>query len=171
MVPVCRNRGCLHRGGGKCYQTYQGWNDDTHFSLCLGGTTRQCVGGLLTKGETARWLRAPTHPSADLTRRQKRPLTSSGRSDPNANSPTIPPVDAVPTPPASLAHQFDRRCGGEFNWGCLCRGERCGLCRDGRKGHQAGECRNDRVHFSLPIGDRLPECARQRLIQPERAQV
>jgi len=56
----------------------------------LGGQRGSVWASLLTKGETARWLRAPTHPSADLTRRQKRPLTSSERSDPNANSPNDP---------------------------------------------------------------------------------
>src|SRR6202040_432509 len=61
MVPVCRNRGCLYRGGRQSYQTDQGWNDHTHFSLCLGvlGGQRGSVwASLLTKGEIARWLRA-----------------------------------------------------------------------------------------------------------------
>src|SRR6202040_2781174 len=49
MVPVCRNRGCLYRGGRQSYQTDQGWDDHSHFSLCLGGTTRQCVGEFIDK--------------------------------------------------------------------------------------------------------------------------
>jgi hypothetical protein len=40
---------CLHGGGGQCYQTYQGWNDHTHFSLCVGGTTRQSVRDFIDK--------------------------------------------------------------------------------------------------------------------------
>ena len=48
--------------------------------------------------------------------------------------PTVPPVGAVPTPAAALAHQFDRRCGAEFGRARLGWGERGGMCRDGRKG-------------------------------------
>ena len=49
-----------------------------------------------------------------------------------------PPVDAMRAPSAALAHQFNRRCGAEFRWGRLDRGEGGGLCRYGRKDQQAG---------------------------------
>ena len=72
--------------------------------------------------------------------------------------PTVPPVGAVPTPAAALAHQFDRRSGAEFGRARLGWGERGGLCRDGRKGQYVS------LHRV-----RWPECARQSLMQPERA--
>jgi hypothetical protein len=73
-------------------------------------------------------------------------------------APTIPPVDAVPTPPASLAHQFDRRCGAEFNRGCLCRGERAACAEtDARATKPASVCNS--AHFSLHRGQVARMCA------------
>ena len=61
-------------------------------------------------------------------------LTSSDSSDPNASTPTVPPMTAMPTPAAPLAGQFDRRSGTELGRARLGWGERGGLYRDGCKG-------------------------------------
>jgi hypothetical protein len=160
MVPVCRNRGCLYRGGRQSYQTDQGWNDHTHFSLCLGGQRGSVWASLLTKGETARWLRAPTHPSADLTRRQKRLLTSSERSDPNADSPNDPASGrgAHPTrilgATSSIGGAVPSSTGVAFAGGS---GAACAET-DARATKPASVAI---VRISASIGDRWPECARQ----------
>jgi hypothetical protein len=72
---------------------------------------------------------APTHRSADLTRRQKRPLPSRVRdaATPMPIAPTVAPVDAVPAPTAALSHKFDRRRGAEFNRSRLGGAQRLGF--------------------------------------------
>jgi hypothetical protein len=65
---------------------------------------------------------------------------------------SLPTRAAMPTPAASLAHQFDRRGGSDFGRARFGRRERGGLDRDGRQGYQAGKCRNHRAHFSLHKG-------------------
>ena len=67
-------------------------------------------------------------------------------------TPAVPPPAAVPTPPASLAHQLDRRGGAELGPGRLGSGDGSSLGRDGRESYQAGECGKDRAHLSLQRG-------------------
>src|SRR6266446_5233053 len=65
---------------------------------------------------------------------------------------TVAPPAAVPTPPASLAHQLDRRGGAGLGPGRLGSGDGSSLGRDGRESYQAGECGKDRAHLSLQRG-------------------
>ena len=85
-------------------------------------------------------------------------------------TPAVPPPAAVPTPPASLAHQLDRRGGAELGPGRLGSGDGSSLGRDGRESYQAGECGKDRAHFSLQR-IRGRQYAQRRLTQTERVRV
>ena len=64
----------------------------------------------------------------------------------------VPPMTAMPTPAATLAHQLDRRGGSDFGRVRLGWGKWSGLYRHSAESYQAGECRNHRAHFSLHRG-------------------
>jgi hypothetical protein len=85
-------------------------------------------------------------------------------------TPAVPPPAAVRTPPASLAHQLDRRGGAELGPGRLGWGDGSSLGRDGSESYQAGECGKDRAHFSLQRGLGR-QYAQRRLTQTERVRV
>ena len=67
-------------------------------------------------------------------------------------APAVPPMTAMPTPAATLAHQLDRRGGSDFGRVRLGWGKWSGLYRHSAESYQAGECRNHRAHFSLHRG-------------------
>jgi hypothetical protein len=63
---------------------------------------------------------------------------------------------AVPSPPAALARQLDRRCSVEFKQGRLGGGSGV-ACAD--TAAQAGECRNIMRIFAAPRGNKEAVCA------------
>ena len=56
LVRLGRDRRCLRGSGGQCYQTYQRWDDYSHFSLCRWGDNEASLQTrVLTKAEAAWW--------------------------------------------------------------------------------------------------------------------
>jgi hypothetical protein len=49
-VRIGWDRGCLYGDGRQSHQARQRRNDHSHFSLCLGGTTRQSASEWVDKG-------------------------------------------------------------------------------------------------------------------------
>src|SRR6266699_3468309 len=61
----------------------------------------------------------------------------------------VPPKFTMRTVWAVVRPKLERQCGAKLEVVVVLRARSRRLCRDGRQGYQAGECRHDDAHFSL----------------------